>query len=158
MWFFANSTGSRLQIGQQISLRLHCNSAFNSCLKERFFRQATMHPITAQHMLGSFTKQATCTYIVSYCQPSPCHIFSPLLELYFRSFSLPYSGRAELCSPSQQQMVMEGWWAAARSLPVSLRAASGTATEGMCIRNGLGNSLAAICNQICNSCCIISDL
>lgn len=62
--------------------------------------------------------------------------------------------------------------AAAQSSPTSHRAAPGTAGEGKHIQaatglaqmhfeingNGLGNSIATICNQICNTCCIISGL
>lgn len=185
MWFSANSTGSRLQRGQQISLRLHHNSAFDSCIgrvscgSQRLCRRAAMHPLQPNICwAASQNKQCVHTLSPIVSLPHAILFFSPLLDLYFRNFGLPDFGRALLCSPSwglwmytemSQTMATNGCGgllsccsrggrAAAQSLPVSLRAASGTAKEGMCIRNGLGNSLATSCNQTCNSRCIISGL
>lgn len=80
MRFSANSTGSRLQRGQQI----FTEAAPQLCLwflhrksqpwQPKALQTSSNAPTTAQHMLGSFTKQAMCTHIIPYRQPSPCHI------------------------------------------------------------------------------------
>lgn len=81
--FFANSTGSRLQTEQQISLRLHCNSAFDSCMKEWGFADKQQCTHYSPTYIGQLHKTGNvcihCLLLSAF--PMPHFLLTPRLTL-----------------------------------------------------------------------------